>query len=83
LAETPVYDLKGLNCPLPVLKTRKRLSKMRPGALLRVETTDPLAGLDIPAFCNDSGHELVEMSATEAGHVFLIRRRPARTRKTA
>lgn len=81
MAEIPVYDLKGLNCPLPVLRTSKRLSKMRPGALLRVETTDPLAGLDIPAFCNDSGHELVETVAAAGGHAFLIRRRPARPRK--
>lgn len=74
MPQTPVYDLKGLNCPLPVLKTRKRLEKMRPGALLKVETTDPLAGLDIPAFCNESGHELVEKTVSGNGHTFLIRR---------
>ncbi|TIX39972.1 MAG: hypothetical protein E5V40_14905, partial [Mesorhizobium sp.] len=38
-----VYDLKGLNCPLPVLKAKKRLAAMRPGSLLWLETTDPLA----------------------------------------
>ncbi len=70
-----IYDLKGLNCPLPVLKTRKRLAGMKPGDLLRVETTDPLAGLDIPAFCNDSGHQLVETVKSESGHTFLIRRK--------
>lgn len=77
MSETPIYDLKGLNCPLPVLKTRKRLESMQPGALLKVETTDPLAGLDIPAFCNESGHELIETAASGHGHVFLIKRRPA------
>ena len=46
-AETPaVYDLKGLNCPLPVLKARKRLTDMQPGGLLWLETTDPLAVID-------------------------------------
>ena len=71
----PVYDLKGLNCPLPVLKTAKRLTGMKTGQLLKIETTDPLAGLDIPAFCNDSGHELIETVKSEIGHTFLIRRK--------
>jgi tRNA 2-thiouridine synthesizing protein A len=78
-----VYDLKGLNCPLPVLKARKRLSGMRPGAELWLETTDPLAALDIPAFCNESGHVLVETQAVDGGHRFLLRRRPAKTHATA
>ena len=39
-----LYDLRGLKCPLPVLKTRKRMSTMQIGEELVVETTDPLAG---------------------------------------
>lgn len=77
MADIPVYDLKGLNCPLPVLKSRKRLAGMKPGARLWVETTDPLAAIDIPAFCNEAGHELVETVTREGEHAFLIRRRPA------
>lgn len=72
----PVYDLSGLNCPLPVLRTRKRLAAMRPGERLWVETTDPVSVIDIPAFCNDDGHRLLERHATAAGgHRFLIERR--------
>jgi tRNA 2-thiouridine synthesizing protein A len=67
-----VYDLKGLNCPLPVLKARKRLAGMRAGERLWVETTDPLAAIDIPAFCGESGHRLIESHAVEGGHRFLI-----------
>jgi tRNA 2-thiouridine synthesizing protein A len=70
----PVYDLKGLNCPLPVLKARKRLMRMRPGSLLWLETTDPLAAIDIPAFCSEAGHRLVEQETMESGHRFLIER---------
>ena len=73
--EAPVYDLKGLNCPLPVLKAAKRLSGMAPGARLWVETTDPLAVIDIPAFCTEKGHRLVETQTVEGGHRFLIERR--------
>ncbi|TIX09896.1 MAG: response regulator SirA [Mesorhizobium sp.] len=69
-----VYDLKGLNCPLPVLKAKKRLAAMRPGSLIWLETTDPLAVIDIPAFCSDAGHQLVETAAVSGGHRFLVER---------
>lgn len=69
-----IYDLKGLNCPLPVLKARKRLSEMPPGKHLWVETTDPLAAVDIPAFCDQEGHHLVETQTVPGGHRFLIER---------
>jgi tRNA 2-thiouridine synthesizing protein A len=69
-----VYDLKGLNCPLPVLKARKRLAAMPTGGRLWLETTDPLAVLDIPAFCAEAGHLLVESNAIEGGHRFLVER---------
>jgi len=71
-AET--YDLRGLNCPLPVLKARKRLQAMAAGSRLWLETTDPLAVIDIPAFLAESGHRLVESSATDRGHRFLVER---------
>ena len=67
-----IYDLKGLNCPLPVLRTAKRLAGMRAGGLLWVETTDPLAAIDIPAFCAEKGYRLVETQAVAGGHRFLI-----------
>jgi len=69
-----VYDLKGLTCPLPVLRARKRLAGMESGALLWLETSDPLAVIDIPAFCRENGHRLVESVAMEGGHRFLIER---------
>ena len=71
-AEATIYDLKGLNCPLPVLKARKRLAGMRAGSLLWLETTDPLAAIDIPAFCAESGHRLFETADIAGGNRFLI-----------
>lgn len=68
------YDLKGLNCPLPALRARKRLARMAPGERLRIETTDPLATIDIPAMCNDEGHVLLSSAADADGHSFLIER---------
>ncbi len=69
-----LYDLRGLKCPLPVLKTRRKMSSLPSGALIQIETTDPLAGIDIPHFCNEDGHELIEAHKTDAGHRFLIRK---------
>lgn len=67
-------DLSGLKCPLPVLRTKKALSMMEPGQVLRVLTTDPSSADDIPAFARLSGHELLEHGPTEGGHSFLLRR---------
>ncbi|MFN3548684.1 MAG: sulfurtransferase TusA family protein [Mesorhizobium sp.] len=69
-----VYDLRGLNCPLPVLKTRRRLAGLPAGGRIWVETTDPLAVIDIPAFCHDDGHRLVTSESVAGGHRFLIER---------
>lgn len=71
-ADAETYDLRGLTCPLPALRARKRLAGMRPGARLWIETTDPLAVIDIPAFCKDNGHRLVESVGVDGGHRFLI-----------
>lgn len=77
MAEADVYDLKGLKCPLPALRARKRLAGMRPGSRVWIETTDPLATIDIPAFCMQEGHRLIERETTGEGHRFLVERGPA------
>lgn len=68
------YDLKGLKCPLPALKTQKKLVGLKPGDVLVVETTDPLAVIDIPHLCQKNGHRLLETEATAGGHRFTIER---------
>jgi tRNA 2-thiouridine synthesizing protein A len=69
-----IYDLKGLKCPLPVLKTRRKLTLLALGSILVVDTTDPLAGLDIPHFCREDGHTLLSQEKTADGHRFRIRK---------
>ena len=54
-------DCRGLKCPLPVLRTEKRLAQLPAGAPLVVLATDPIAKIDIPLFCTQNGHEC-EMS---------------------
>ena len=65
-------DLKGLKCPLPVLKTRKAMTKLSSGDQLIVLTTDPMAEIDIPHYCQENGHTLVTSERTETGHRFLL-----------
>jgi tRNA 2-thiouridine synthesizing protein A len=60
------FDLRGLKCPLPVLRTRKALAGMRPGDVLVVSCTDPLAGVDIPNLLRETGDTL-EQTGAEAG----------------
>ncbi len=57
-----------------MLKAKKRLAGMRAGSRLWLETTDPLAVIDIPAFCSEDGHRLVETETVTGGHRFLIER---------
>ncbi|MBP2550249.1 tRNA 2-thiouridine synthesizing protein A [Neorhizobium galegae] len=69
-----LYNLRGLKCPLPVLKTRRKLGLLPVGTVLVVDTTDPLAGLDIPHFCREDGHTLLSQEKTADGHRFFIRK---------
>ncbi len=68
-------DLKGLNCPLPVLKTRKAMRGLQAGARMAVETTDPMAAIDMPAYCHEDGHILIEVREKENSTVFVIEKR--------
>ncbi len=76
MSET-VLDVKGLNCPLPVLRANRALRGMAPGARLRVLATDRAAIGDFQAYCQETGHSLLAWS--EDGDVlsFVIRRRPS------
>ncbi|MBX3489384.1 MAG: sulfurtransferase TusA family protein [Parvibaculum sp.] len=69
-----LLDVIGQQCPLPVLRARKRLLRLAPGALLRVFASDPVARIDMPHFCSEAGHELVEMRDRGTWIEFLIRR---------
>lgn len=69
-------DARGLLCPLPVLKARKRLAPLPPGAVLEMLADDPAAIVDVPHFCAESGHELVSATPQDAGAtLYRIRKR--------
>ncbi|WP_299846637.1 sulfurtransferase TusA family protein [uncultured Paracoccus sp.] len=72
-------DARGLLCPLPVLRLRKRLMSVAPGTRLRLIATDPAAVVDVPHFCAEGGHVMVEMRELEDGaRAFTVERGPGR-----
>lgn len=65
-------DLTGLKCPLPALKTRKALTRLKPGDRLEVHCTDPLAIIDIPNLISQTGDRVEVTEHAERRIVFLI-----------
>jgi len=61
-------DLKGLSCPLPIVKTAQAMKELQPGDLVEALATDPGSVPDFNAWCKSTGNELVEQ--TEEGGVF-------------
>ena len=68
-------DLSGLLCPLPVLKARKRLGALQAGDVLKVIATDPMSVIDMPHFCAEQGHTLLDLSQDGATYTFRIKRK--------
>jgi len=80
MSETPLpfdaeLDATGLLCPLPVLKARKRLAALAHGAVLRMLADDPAARIDVPHFCAEQGHALLDQQEAKDGVlVFHLRK---------
>ena len=68
-----LLDVKGLNCPLPVLRTKKAMKAVPRGGTLTVEATDPAAMRDIAALCEASGFTLLSAEERDGIFVFEIR----------
>ena len=62
-------DSTGLNCPLPILKTKKQIDAMETGQILKMEATDPGSINDVNAWTRHTGNELV--SQTEEGDIYI------------
>ncbi len=70
-----VLDTKGMNCPMPVLKTKKAIDALSSGQVLEVVATDKGSKSDIPALLKRLGHELLDTK--EEGDVieFFIKKK--------
>ncbi|WP_018508419.1 sulfurtransferase TusA family protein [Thiobacillus thioparus] len=71
---TQTLDARGMNCPLPILRTKKALTDLAKGETLAITATDPGSLKDMQAFCKQTGHELVSSSEHRGEFEFLIRK---------
>jgi tRNA 2-thiouridine synthesizing protein A len=70
-----LMNLRGLKCPLPVLRVRKKLSALKSGDLIVAECTDPLTTIDIPNLLRQTGDTLEDKSQADDVLVFRIRKK--------
>lgn len=70
-----MLDVKGLRCPMPMLRTKKVLSNMQPGQKLCVLATDPHAERDLSQFADQTGNKLLSSEKHEEVYRFIIQRK--------
>ncbi len=65
-------NLTGLNCPLPILKTKKFLANLEAGAQIKIITTDPASLTDLQDFCTKTGHKLITQNKENNNTIITI-----------
>ena len=73
--QTHTLDARGLNCPLPILRTRKAIAKIEAGEVLEVTSSDPGSVKDISSFCSQTGHEFITSDEGSGDFIFTIRKK--------
>ena len=68
-------DTRGLNCPLPILRTKKALGDVQSGQVLKVVATDPGSVKDFETFSRQTGHQLLSHSETGGEFTFLLKKK--------
>lgn len=67
-------DARGLNCPLPILRTKKSLNDLQSGQILKVSSTDPGSVKDMQSFANQTGNEMLSAVESNGEYIFLMRK---------
>ena len=68
-------DARGLNCPLPILRTKKSLNDMTSGQVIRILATDPGSVKDFQAFCKQTGNELLASDTVNNEFIFFMKKK--------
>ena len=68
-------DARGLNCPLPILRTKKSLTDMTSGQVLKIMATDPGSVKDFQAFSKQTGNELLSSDTNAGEFVFFMKKK--------
>ncbi len=72
ISANETLDVRGLSCPMPMLKTKKMLKGLKSGEVLEVWGTDPGSKNDIPDFCKKNGNELLGMTDVPEGYTRYV-----------
>ena len=73
--EVRILDVKGLNCPMPLLKAKKALNEMAADEVLKVLATDPGSVRDFDVFTRQSGNALLESGESDGTYFYLIKKK--------
>lgn len=73
MSETDL-DVKGLNCPLPILKAKKAIKGLEAGDVINIVSTDSGSVKDFEAFCRQTGNELLESGEDAGVYSFKIKK---------
>jgi len=68
-------DVRNLTCPLPILRTKRALSDMTSGQILRIVATDKGSVKDMPAFANQTGNELLSSTEENIEFIFFLKKK--------
>ncbi len=68
-------DVRGLVCPLPILRTKQALAAMSSRQILRIMATDPAAVIDFQVFTDQTGNELLSLSETAGQFIFILKKK--------
>jgi TusA-related sulfurtransferase len=74
-ASAKILDVKGMLCPMPVIKAKQAISQVPVGGVLEVIATDPAAKEDIPAWVRRAGHDLISMQQENETFKFYVKRK--------
>ncbi len=74
MESTKILDVKGMSCPMPIVRTKKEMDTLNSGDILEVHVTDKGALADMPAWANAAGHTIVEQSETTDVITFFIKK---------
>ncbi len=67
-------DTSGMNCPLPILKTKKAIAGLSSGEVLQITSTDPGSVKDLDAFCIQTGHQMLSNQEINGKFIFQIKK---------
>lgn len=67
-------DARGLNCPLPILRTKKAITNLQSGEVLKVVATDPGSVKDFDAFTKQTGHSLLDSMEENGEYTFFLQK---------